>query len=183
MWGSGIEGMKVNAKGKLSPAREDVEFGIFGVDKVKLKHGLLSIIRLKNRKKINEFPNVIISAELKMAIMECLNGVNPDLTTLSRPDQQYLQKFIKRSHVSNLSIPKVNHNSSVRSHTETEHFFSHLQRTLEIGLGEVKSGNNSKELVNDIYHTLKLLLHYNKISLPYFIDTVRAVQSELKNID
>lgn len=177
-----IEGKKINKRGRLANAREDIPFGIYGIDRVKLKHGLLSVIRLSNKKKVNEFPNCKLSPTLQSAIEQCLLGNCPDVTQLSSTDHYFLQRLIGRSHVSNISLPRLNPNASLRCSCQTLPTIKKLQHQLSLNLGEIQSGNNSMLLLGDTLHIVKSLLSQDKISLSNASDIVKAFELEEKQI-
>ena len=125
-----------NKRGRLIVgARDDIEFGILGIDKNKLKDNVLSICRLTTRKKVNGLPNQRISDNVKKAILFLLQGNQPDLSEITTKDRSLIGKIIKQSHVSGLDIPKTIDNSTLKE----------LQQRLTINLGEIVSKNDSEE--------------------------------------
>jgi hypothetical protein len=139
MNGGGLS-FKLDKRDRIISGRDDACFGIYGICKRKLKDGVFSVIRLKNRKKVNEYPNRQINNSLKSAVLELLQGVSPRLDSLSSEDAQFIRKFVERSKVNHIELPRVSTTDNKLIHQ------TGLAHELEVNLGHIHSGNTSKLL-------------------------------------
>lgn len=158
--GLSVLNLRKNKRGRwVTGMREDIPFGIFGVDKNKLKENILSICRLTNRKKIDGFPNKKIDKDVKLVILEILQGVIPsNIDHLKTGDQNYIHHLIKRSRVSGLELPR------------TEFTDRELNNKLSVNLGQLRSGNDSEELIKETKQILNVLSkkgYYNEFQVEH----------------
>lgn len=158
--GFGLMKLQQNRRGRwVVGMREDIPFGIFGIDKNKLKDNILSICRLSTGKKVDGFPNRKIHDKMKLIVLEMLQGVQPSISDeLNQKDFEYVHKIIKRSRVTGLELPK------------TKFTDSELNNKLSVNLGQIKSGNNSKSLLEETKEILNILAkkgYYNQFQVDH----------------
>lgn len=183
-------------KPSLAKAREDVELGQYLICKKKLRENILSVLRARNRKKTNEYPNQPISDRLKTAILECLVGSNPTMDSLTQEERYFLSSLVKRSKATHLIVPSYNHISNTYQESKDKIRRlpgKELRNQLKINVGELESKNNSdllkhqteellirlvketdfsKEIANQIANTYHLNIEFT----PY-----RAIYKDTKN--
>lgn len=164
--GINLNPLRLTKNGRLcGHLRVNIPFGVLSVDGNKLKKNIISIARLQTNKKVDNLPNMKISDTFKSIVFELLQGVllKNELMQLSQQEQEYINRFIKVSQVSDLEIPKVNM-------SEQE-----MKQLLLINLGQIDSQNNSIELkeqtkqILNYLHSQKQLsdTQYHHISIQY----------------
>jgi hypothetical protein len=149
--------LELNRCGRLcGNLRSDISFGVLGIDSKKLEKNIISIIRLRTRKKVDLLPNHHISNEFRLVLDQLIQGVFPQeaFDELSREEQEYLNRMIKVSHIKlEQPEPKI-----------TEQSTSTLQNRLLICVGEMDSYNNSKDLKLQTKLILSELYHRGELS-------------------
>jgi hypothetical protein len=135
-----LKRLRRNARGRLvTGMREDLPFGIFGIDQLKLRDNTLSICRRTNRKKVNGFKNRKISNTCKLVVLEMLQGLQPQsqlMNEMTSDEYAYLDRVVKASQIDNLELPKP----------EIPKGDIQLKRELYVNIGQMESGNDSEEL-------------------------------------
>lgn len=200
-WSAGGQGIKRRFSGRgvdelpevkrrpghpRGPVRDDIPFGIFLIDKLQLHHGILSIVRASNRKKIANLPNRPISTAFRGALSDCLNGINPDTTTLTHAEQLFLSELVRRAKVTHVHVGRgfANHNSKSSGHDDSLKELLPLQHQLTLNLGELDSGNNSDllkrdtALIQETLHILRTLHKQKKLSFAEVADIIKQFHLE-----
>lgn len=153
-----IPSLKKNKLGRYQVLRNDQAFGIFYIDIDKLQHeNILSLIRQTTRTKINGYPNQKVSDEMKLALMQLMEDVYPDFNSLTANEQLVLKDLIKRSklNISRIKQPEIKKETVSNKNKPTKPAKSKVQHQLELWLGAIRSGVNSKELKMKIRTLLK----------------------------
>lgn len=160
-------GVGMNSRGHVTGnLRDDIPFGMFGIDQNKLtKDNVLSVSRLASRSKIHDFPNTIVSPQLKRAIIdlsESAVGWGEATQGLHKLEVEFLKKLVKRSKVE-ISVPTTNIQSDFKGLTQSL-TPNELKMKLMINLGEINSSNDSAALMLETKQVLKRLLQKQLLS-------------------
>lgn len=149
--------LELNRCGRLcGNLRSDISFGVLGIDSKKLEKNIISIIRLRTRKKVDLLPNHHISNAFRLVLDQLIQGVFPQeaFAELTPDEQEYLNRMIKVAHVKlEKPEPKI-----------TDQTNATLQNRLLINIGEMESYNNSKDLKLQTKLILKELLNRKELS-------------------
>jgi hypothetical protein len=125
--------------------------GKFIIDKNLLNNNILSIKHGRTRKKLNGFPNVEISNNLRNYITGNAHG------PLTETEMRYLSLLYQKAHGIS-RIPKTSNNPYMHHGTRD------LQNKLKIIIGEIENGNTNRELKNELKTVAKLLLERKSIT-------------------
>lgn len=165
-------GLGINKRGRLAPMRDDIHFGIFGIDKYKLKYNELSICRLTTKGKIHGFPNAKISDGLKSAILALAQGSNPDVSSLSYIEKTFLIKLMTRSRLQAM-LPEEITGKKESNLLHSSAVLDQLKNKLLINLGEIHSSNDSHLLKQETSMIIMKLLEAKIFTL----DQVNKIRS------
>jgi hypothetical protein len=129
--------LKQNKRGRWCVMRDNMEFGIFGIDKLKLAKNILSIVRLTTGKKVNGWPNKEISHAVNTAILQLNQGMMPDYNELDENERDLIQKLVEQSHLPTQGL---------KANKPVEVPIDQAKDLMLRNLGEIKSGNDSAQL-------------------------------------
>lgn len=124
-----------------------VPFGRLRIDIPKLMKGEVSLINRHNTGPKLDLAGYV-SPNLKQVFIDLINKKTPDLSSLTITERLYLNNVLKKSYFEhNIPIASIKENKlgqGIHSDTKTHE----LQNKLDILLGEIAAGNNSRELFN-----------------------------------
>ena len=144
--GHGTKGRKrkMNGRGhEVTSMRDDVPFGKFSLDMKKLSDNRVSLAYPHNHHPVTGIPMAWISNRLKQVIMEILNDMPVNLNDLNEAEARYLDMILKKA--------KVRFNNRL-SNNDNE-----LIKRLQMLIGTIGTGNNSKLVKNELSQTLNKL--------------------------
>lgn len=159
--GNVLPNYQKNKRGRYYLARKNLKLGIIGIDELKLKDNILSIVRLTTNNKINGYPNRSISDPLKKAILELVQNVWPDLNLLNKDEGEFIKGLVKKSH---LNIKQETPKPKSKSNKEKPLSISEVNNRLALCLGSLKNGNNSKQLKKETINLLRYLIMNSRMT-------------------
>lgn len=148
-----IQDLPRNSRGRIDPAmRKDIDFGKFAIDANKLNNNILSFAYKKNHHPITGLPNVKVSANVKSVIMQLINnhGLAVDQSELTPEESKFVDHIVRKSGI------------KFTSHVPTNG--KKLTRRLELIVGMIDAGNNSKILKNELTDILNQCLEKGLIT-------------------
>jgi hypothetical protein len=159
--GNVLPNYQKNKRGRYYLARKNLKLGIIGIDELKLHDNILSIVRLTTNNKINGYPNRSISEPLKLAILELVQNIWPDLNLLNKDEAEFIKGLVKKSH---LNIKQEPAKPKPKSNKAKPTTIPDVQNKLALCLGSLKNGNNSKQLKKETIKILRYLIMNSKMT-------------------
>lgn len=131
------EGYKRDKLGRVySTIRDDVDFGCFKVDLNNLKKGFFAIL-YSNKHLVPGYPKIAITNNFRQVIKQLIGNQSLDTSNLTTEEVTYLNKLIKRCKFKNVKYDSGETNAD-------------LLKKLTIITGIINTGNDSRELLNEL---------------------------------
>lgn len=154
-----LKNLRLNKRGRLcGNLREDIPFGVLGIDVNKLKQNIISIVRRSTNKKIDKLPNMKINQAFHDIMLQVLQGLYPEeqIQSLSKEEQKYLQLLLKTSMI---DVHKLINPATYELKNLSD---KELQKRLIVNIGQLESGNNSKALKEESKEMVEKLINDKK---------------------
>ena len=137
--------------------KEKLEFGNYLFDKKKLmKHNILSLTHKNNGYKINGYPNIKVSDNLKKFFTK--QNVHSNKTKLTENEREFIHSL---SNVSDVNLSKSKQKVMGKDPYDE---VTDMRDRLTILTGQIDSGNDNIEINNEIGEIITKLVKMNKIS-------------------
>lgn len=145
-----------------------VPFGKIKIHPAKLQEENILSIRDKNGYAVRGFPNVRVSSTLSDSILKKGGKITKEEhKKMSIEERQLFDELIN---VAGLKS---------QTHTSSEKTIEDLKKRLQLVIGQVEAGNNSKDLLKEYTKIMKRLLHFKVISYNQLQDALKDFKKML----
>ena len=137
-----------------------LQYGKYFIDIRKLKKDNILSISYANNKKVNGFPNMVVSKAVKSILLN--NKINKKCN-LSEAEKIFLRSFFKKSGSNSISSSKKKMVGGCSNVYFTD--LNSLKDRYMVLIGEIEAGNENKQLFNELTGIAEILYQKGILTL------------------